>query len=129
VIGLTSVLLFEGGVEVDTARREIHGLDPGTCFGRAENALHALVFPLVAERPGVADIVQGDHDLFEVDVAVTDTAEVPEAARITELGMTTEHTDRAIAVTPPRVLHVHMEDLFGKRVDELHVVDTLVTQM
>ncbi len=51
-------------------------------------AVHPAVFPFDRQRPLVADVVERDDDFLEVDVAVPDRAEVPEAARIGEVGMT-----------------------------------------
>ena len=43
--------------------------------------------------------------------------------------MTAEHADVAVAVAPPRVLDVRVEDAVREVADELHVVDTLVAEV
>jgi hypothetical protein len=55
--------------------------------------------PLDGERAGVADVIEGDDDVLELDVAATDGAEVPGATRVAEIGVAAEHADGAVAVT------------------------------
>jgi hypothetical protein len=43
-------------------------------------AVHAAVLPLDAQRALVADVVERDDDVLELDVAVAEAAEVPVAA-------------------------------------------------
>ena len=43
--------------------------------------------------------------------------------------VTTENADRAIAVTPPRILHVGMVNAVEKKLDEFHIVHPLVPQV
>ena len=93
------------------------------------DAVHATVFPLDGEGAAVADVVQGDDDFFEVDVAVAEGAEIPVAARVTEADVAAEDADGAVTVAPPDVLHVGVEDAGAEGADELHVVDALVAEV
>ena len=92
-------------------------------------AVHAAVFPLDAERTSVTDVVKSDDDFFKVDVTASNGAEVPVAASVTEVCVTTKDTDSAVTVSPPGVLHVRVMDAITKLTDELHVVHTLVTKV
>jgi hypothetical protein len=93
------------------------------------HAIHADVFPLDGERALVTDVVQGDDDFFEIDVAATNGTEVPLAARVAERGVAAEDADGAVTVAPPHVFHVGVEDAVAERADELHVVDALVAEV
>jgi hypothetical protein len=73
-------LAFEGGVERHARRREVEGLAERRGLGGAVDAVHARVLPLDRQRAPVADVVERDDDLLEVDVAAADAAEVPVAA-------------------------------------------------
>ena len=42
-------------------------------------AVHTDIFPLDRQRPGVTHIVEGDDDVFELDIAVAERAVVVEA--------------------------------------------------
>src|SRR5690606_40599964 len=84
--------------------------------------------PLDRQRPVVADVVERHDDLFEVDVAAADAAEVPVAARVAEGGVAPEDTDGAVAAAPPRVYHVHEDDAGPEPAQEAHVIDALVTE-
>src|SRR5439155_1415661 len=97
-------------IKRDRTRFEIDLLHKRARFGRAVLAVHSRIFPLDAQRALIADVVQRDDDLFEVDVAVAERAEIPEAARVGEIDVATEHADGAVAVTPPDVLHVDVEN-------------------
>jgi hypothetical protein len=79
------------------------------------DAVHAHVLPLDGERALVADVVERDDDLLEVDVAAADAAEVPVAARVAEVGVAAEHAGAAVAAAPPGVLHVDVHDAVAKR--------------
>jgi hypothetical protein len=72
------------------------------------------VLPLDRERALVADVVERDDDLLEVDVAAADAAEVPVAARVAERRVAAEHAGAAVAAAPPHVLHVHVVDAVGE---------------
>jgi len=98
-------------------------------FGRAVEAVHAAVLPLHGERAGVADVVEGDDDVLETDIAAADGAEIPGATGVAEIGMAAEDADGAVAVAPPDVLHVGVVDLLAEGADELHVVDALVAEV
>src|SRR3982751_5249328 len=43
--------------------------------------------------------------------------------------MAAKHTDRAVAMTPPHVLHVSVENPVAEHADEFHVVDALIAKM
>ena len=75
------------------------------------------------------DVVQRHDDLLEVDVAVAERAKIPETPRIRKGGVSAEHADGAIAVTPPSVLHMRVEDAVGKGADELDVIHALVAKV
>ena len=92
-------------------------------------AIHPAIFPLNAERAGVADIVEGDDDVLEVDVAVAERTEVPVPARVAEGNMAAEYADRAVAVAPPHVFHVDVENPLAEQPDELHVVNVLIAEV
>src|ERR1051326_7247310 len=115
--GKSLVLLVELRVEDDRARGEIDLAHEGAGFRRAVHAVHAAVFPLDAERAAVADVVQGDDDVLELDVAVAEGAEIPVAPRVAEGHVTAEDTNCAVAVAPPDVLHVDVIDAVAERAD------------
>ena len=56
-------------------------------------------------------------------------AEVPVPARIAELCVTAEHSGFAVAVPPPNVLHMHVEDSVGEFADKLHIIYALVPEV
>src|SRR5205807_8308804 len=97
-------------IERDGRRLEVDLFHEGGGFGGAVLSVHAAVFPFDRERALVADVVEGDDDLLEVDVAAAGGAEVPVAARVGEGGMAAEDADGAVAVAPPGVLDVHVVD-------------------
>src|SRR5690606_39734462 len=109
-----AVIPSERGVERACWRLEVERADVRRALGRAVHAVHAAVFPFDRQRPAVADVVQGDDDLLEVDVATTDAAEVPVAARVAERGVAAEHAGGAVAAPPPDVLHVNVHDARGE---------------
>src|SRR5690606_25251602 len=123
------VFLVEGGVEGDGALGEVDVFAEGARFGGAVLTVHADVLPLDGERAVVADVVESDDDLLEVDVAAADGAEVPVAAGVAEAGVAAEDADVTVAVTPPDVLHVDVEDAVAELADELHVVDALIPEV
>lgn len=133
LVGLENIrLLFvtvEGGVKGDLIYREIEILDIGATLGRAVKAVHASIFPLDREWANVATVIEGDDDFLEIDIATTDTAEIPVAAAIAEIGVPPEHADVAIPMVPPSVLHVYMKDAGGEVADELHVINPLIAEM
>ena len=92
-------------------------------------AVHAGILPFDGERARVVDVVEGDDDPFEVDVAMARRAEVPVAARVGELGVAAEDADRAVALAPPGVFDVGVEDAVLERVEELDVVDSLIAEV
>src|SRR5688572_24142735 len=122
------ILLVEGGVEREGAAGEIEFAQERRGLRGAVDAVHADVLPFNGEWSAVANVVQCDNDFFEVDVSAADRAEIPLTAGIAERGVSTENADRAIAMTPPNVLHVRVEDAAGESADELHVVDTLIPE-
>src|SRR4029079_12843845 len=54
---------------------------------------------------------------------------VPEATRVAEARVPPEDADRAVALPPPDVLQVHVEDAVGEPADERDVVDALVREV
>lgn len=66
--------------------------------------------PLHGERTGVFEVVERNDDVLELDVAVSQRTEVPEAAGIAEICAAAEDADRAVAVAPPRIFHVDVID-------------------
>src|SRR5690606_38911072 len=123
------VSVAELRVERDLRAREIDRADELARLARAVLAIHAAVFPLDRERAVVADVVERDDDALEIDVAVSERAEVPVAARIREGGVPAEDADGAITPSPPGILEVHVIDALAERVDELDVVDALVAEV
>src|SRR5690606_35157833 len=120
---LEAISPIELGVESDVRWLEVEALDVSAGLGGAVLAVHAAVFPFDAQRALVLDVVEGDDDLFEVDVAEADGAEVPVAASVGEAGVPAEDADGAVAVAPPYVLHVDVVDAIAEGADELDVVD------
>src|SRR5688572_15310932 len=112
------ILLFKLRVEGDRARREINLPDKGRRFSRTMHAIHPAVLPFDAERSAITNIVQRDDDVLELDVAVTERAKIPEPPRITEIHVPAEDADRAIAMTPPYILHMGMINPVAERPDE-----------
>ncbi len=93
------------------------------------DAVHATVFPFDGEGAAVADVVQGDDDFLEMDVAMAEGTEIPIAAGVGEIGMAAEYADGAVAVAPPDVFHVGVEDAVGEFADEFHVVHALIAEV
>ena len=118
----------ELGVEDDLRWREVLGFDVGAAFGGSVLAVHAAVFPFHGEGAAVVDVVEGADDLLEIDVAATDGLEVPVALGLVEIDVTTEDSG-VMAEIPGDVLHVDVEDAVGEFVDELGVIDALVTEV
>src|SRR5690606_27660742 len=104
------VLLVEGGVEGDVAAGEVEFANEGGGLGGAVDAVHADVLPFHGERALVSCVVECDDDVLKLHVAAADGAEVPGAAGVAEGGVTAEDADVAVAVAPPDVLHVGVED-------------------
>ena len=63
--------LFESCVEGDCAGCEIEFFHKRGRLGGAMNAIHADVLPFDGERAVVSDVVEGDDDILEADVAAT----------------------------------------------------------
>ena len=122
-------LALEGGIESPAARSEVVGLDVLARLGGAVHLIHANIFPLDRERAAIADIVERNDDLLELDVAVPDGTKIPIAAMITEIGVTAKDADIAVAVPPPNVLHVSVVNAVLELPKELYVVNTLVSEM
>ena len=59
---------------------------------------------------------------------MTQRTEVPETAGIAKIRASAEDTYRAIAMTPPCVLHVDVIDAATELADEFHVVDALIAE-
>ena len=93
------------------------------------HAIHANVFPFNGQGAFVADVIERNDDLFEVDIAVAERSEIPIAAMIAEFRVATKHADISISATPPDVLHVYMVDAVRELADELNVVDSLIPKM
>ena len=74
----------------------------GGAFGGAVEAVHAAVFPFDREWAGVADVIEGDHDFLEIDVAATHGTEVPVAAGVGEIGVASENADASRRRGPTR---------------------------
>jgi hypothetical protein len=109
--------------------REIQAADEGRGLGGAVHAVHADVLPLDRERAAVADVVEGDDDVLELDVAATGRAEIPEPAGVAEVGVAAEDAHRAVAVAPPHVLHVDVIDAVGELADEPDIIHALVAEV
>src|SRR5207249_652183 len=100
---ISLVFFVERRVEGDRAAGEVELAQEGARLGDAVLAIHADVLPLHRERAGVADVVERDDDLLEIDVTAANRAEIPEAAGVTEAGVAAEHADGAVTVAPPHV--------------------------
>ena len=77
-------------VEGDGRGLEVDLLYEGRGFGGAVLSIHPAVLPFNRQRALVADVIEGDDDLLEVDVAAAGGAEVPIAARVGEGGVPAE---------------------------------------
>src|SRR5690606_14602887 len=122
-------VLGEGRVERRGRWREVERAAERRRLGGAVDAVHAHVLPLDGERSLVADVVEGDDDLLEVDVAAAHAAEVPVAARVAECLLAAEYPGLAVPAAPPDVLLVHVADAVREAPDEPHVVHALVGEV
>ena len=122
-------LLLESGVEGYGRGLEVYALDEAERLGGAVLAVHAAVLPLDRERALVVYAVEGADDLLEVDLAAAHAAEIPISVHVAEGEVPAENTRRHRLVGPPHILHVYVEYAVGKGVDELHVIDTLVSEV
>src|SRR4051812_33874548 len=93
------------------------------------DAIHPDVLPFDGERAGVPDIVQGDHDVLELNVSVPERTEIPVARGVAETDVSAENANRSVAVSPPDILHVRMKNARAEHADKFDVVDSLVTEM
>src|SRR5687768_11460202 len=123
------ILLLKLRVEGDCARREIDLPDKGRRFCRTVHAIHPAVLPFDAKRSAIANVVQRDDDVLELDVAVTKRAKIPEPPRIPEIHVPAEDSDGAIAVAPPHILHVRVINAVAERPDEPDIVDALISEV
>jgi len=123
------LILAESSVEGQCAGREIDPFDEGARFGGTHFAVHAAVFPFYRQRPVVTDIVQSPDDIFKIDTAAADASEVPVPAAIAEIKMPSEDSGCSGMFVPSHIFHVNVEDSFAKNVDELCIVDSLVSKM
>ena len=69
---ILSRLLIERRVEGHLRRLEIRLLDRRTRLRGPVLAFHSAVLPLHLKRTLITDVVKGNNDLLEVDVAVPD---------------------------------------------------------
>jgi len=65
------LLLVEGGIESDVAAFEVETAHEAGGFGGAVDAVHVDVLPFDGEGALVADVVEGDDDVLELDVTAT----------------------------------------------------------
>jgi hypothetical protein len=91
--------------------------------------IHASVLPLDRERTTIADIVERNEDILELNVAVPDGPEIPIAPMIAEIGVTTKDANIAVAVPPPGVLHVGMVNAVFEVPQEFYVIHALVSEV
>jgi hypothetical protein len=91
--------------------------------------IHASALPLDRERTTIADIVERNDDILELNVAVPDGSEIPIAPMIAEIGVTTKDADIAVAVPPPNVLHVGMVNTVLEVPEELYAINALVSEV
>src|SRR5262249_21306007 len=68
-------------------------------------------------------------DFLEIYVPVTQRAEIPVAARVCEVRVPAKNADGAIAVAPPGVFHVSVENSLSEGADKFHIIHVLVAQM
>src|SRR6058998_760070 len=123
------ILPGECGIERDPARGEIEAPHEGGGLGGAVHPIHPDVLPFHRQRTTITDVVERHDHVFKPDVAVAERAEVPLAPWVAEARVTAEDPHAAVAVPPPRVLHVHVEDTAAECADELHVVHALIAEM
>src|ERR1044072_2350611 len=64
---------------------EIQFADECATFGRAVDAIHAAIFPFQRKRTAIANVVQRDDAVLELNVAVPERAEIPKTPRIGEI--------------------------------------------
>ena len=126
---VTGLLFIKLRVEDDGAGLEIHPTHERRRFGRTVFAIHPAVFPFHRQRAGIADIVERDDDVLELDVTVAERAEIPIPARIGKRNMTAEHANCAVAVAPPDIFHVDVENPVAKHANEFHVTHALVAKV
>ena len=93
------------------------------------HAIHANVLPFDRERPLVADVIERNDDVLELNVAVADRPKIPVASVVPEVGMTTEDPHITITMPPPSIFHMGVIDSFAELPNELHVVDTLIAKV
>ena len=98
-------------------------------LGSTVETIHATVLPFHTEWTCVADVIECDDDVFKVDIATTNAAEIPETTSITEISVTTENANAAIAMTPPHIFHVCVVNLCREGANEFHVVHALVAEV
>ena len=60
---------------------------------------------------------------------MAERAEIPVAPRVGESGVAAEDADRAVAVAPPDIFHVRVENAVAELADELDVIDALIAQV
>src|SRR4051794_26635941 len=122
-------LTRERGIERGVRRPEVHRLHERARLARTGLAVHADVLPLDRERAVVACRVEVPDDLFELDLAAADRAELPEALRVAERQVAAEHAGWTRHVGPPHVLHVDVIDAIGETIDEGEVVHPLIAEV
>ena len=120
--------LFEDAVEFLPGWREIELTGEFAGVVRAENAIHSAIFPFDGKRSRVTDLIEGADDRFEVDFAVTGTAEVPAAPGIAEVEVRSQ--DAAFAVERDGgVLDMAMVDAVGESAEEFDGIDALPVEV
>lgn len=91
--------------------------------------IHAGIFPFHRERTAIADVVQCRDNVLEPDVAAAERPEIPKSPRIGKIGVAAENAHGAVAVAPPHIFHMHVEDAITKFADESDVVHALVGEV
>ena len=91
--------------------------------------IHAAVLPFDRQRTVIADLVESSDDLLKVHGTAAQGTEVPRAARVAEVCVTSENAGFGWNRRGIGVLHVDVVDAVAELVDELHVVDVLVDEV
>src|SRR5207248_1769242 len=125
-------IMFGGAAKKEEVKRIIDG-DPlvradATYPPDVVASAVSLAVVGLRERALVAGHIQGADDLVEVDVTVTEGAEIPAAARVAEWQVRAEDAGAAVEADGA-VLHVHVEDPLREVADEEVRLHSLPLQM
>src|ERR1700722_4029034 len=127
--GLLSFFPLKGRVERHSARSKIIGTNIPARLGCPMDTVHSDVFPFDRQRAPVADVIEGDDDLFEADISMSDRTKIPVPPVISKIGVPGKYADLACAMAPPDIFHVCMVDTVAEIAQEFDVADSLIAKM